>query len=1232
MDNAKTKLEILPKNIFGLFFVFTLIVAGSLFFIKSATSTTAKTWDFSTSSDYTYDNTKIEFSSGQAQLKATSSPAWYNTSWKYRKAITVDNTGNGNTLTDYQVKISLTSSNFDFSKAQSAGQDIRFSDSNGTTLVYYWIESYDAVGQTATIWVKIPSITASSQKTVYLYYGNSLANDASDGTNSFTYFNDFSNPGSASITNSSVDTLIYQGVALSGGTSGAWDFHIRGEPGNVLYDPVNPLGGSYVMAYTGYPGTYSMGGQTKLGIATSSDRIHWTKYSGNPVITNYIEDPSLVKSGSTYYLYGEDSPNINVILYTSTDLVNWAYQGIVVPPTPSSWDSSWVGSPQVNIEGSTWYLFYEGYNGSGTAKMGLATSTDGISWTKSTSNPIFGSTNTTWANGNLTPNDNIFKENGVYYNIYDAFIGSNYGCGVATSTDLIHWTDRGSSPLLANFSNFVLNGGTDLLITTPPSASADYEKALWLAYPAVSSDLGFEQVNNVPMSISSGVLNLLLPPGTAVHSYVRTKNSFTPPYVVEEKWKYDICGTGGLCFEATSDTNNEIADFWGISGGAWIFASGGSWSGPSPTAGTWYRSKITVQSTRLDISTNNGAITGSKTGLTVPAHKLMIIGSGNPGDISADFIFVHQYTATEPTVTVGSEGVNYSSANPIITPIISTAEVFTSLSGFSETANKNGGEIKYQISNDGGTTWYWYNSGWITTTSDYTESNTVSNINTNIATFPVESGSFLFKAYLHSDGSQLVQLDSVVLTYVIDSEAPSTPTATPSAGTYNATQSVTLSATGSDYIKYSLTETPATCSAGTLYSDSTPISIATSQTIYVRACDNAGNSSTQSFAYIIDSEAPSTAIATPSADTYNSTQSVTLTATGSDYIKYSLTETPATCSAGTLYSDSTPISIATSQTIYALACDNAGNSSTQSFAYIIDSEAPSTAIATPVAGTYSTTQSITLTSAGSDSIRYSITETPATCSAGTLYTTPISVSTSQTIYVRACDTLNNSSTTNFAYVISRPTSSGSSALSRYNNLIAMGNTEAAQELQQQYPNQITPTPVVTPPTQTTSIITPESSTLIIINRILKLVTPRIWGDDVKVLQTFLNTKGYNSGIPDGNFGPKTQTAVIAFQKANGLTPDGIVGPNTIKFMNDSQTTPSVLTLSKTRILKLSTPRMIGDDVLALQTYLSTNGYDVGIPDGIFGYKTQSAVIAFQTANGLTTDGIVGPLTRGEMNK
>lgn len=50
--------------------------------------------------------------------------------------------------------------------------------------------------------------------------------------------------------------------------------------------------------------------------------------------------------------------------------------------------------------------------------------------------------------------------------------------------------------------------------------------------------------------------------------------------------------------------------------------------------------------------------------------------------------------------------------------------------------------------------------------------------------------------------------------------------------------------------------------------------------------------------------------------------------------------------------------------------------------------------------------------------------------------------------------------------------------------------------------------------------------------------------DVKEAQRILTGQGYNVGPIDGIFGPQTKTAVLSFQKAKGLLPDGIIGPQT----------------------------------------------------------------------------------------
>jgi len=111
---------------------------------------------------------------------------WYSSSWGYRKPITINNIGNTSSLTNYPVQVSVT---YD-SDMQADFDDIRFANSDGTTLIDHWLES-KTDSSSATFWVETPNISGSSQQTIYMYYGNSSASSASDGDNTFDFFDDF---------------------------------------------------------------------------------------------------------------------------------------------------------------------------------------------------------------------------------------------------------------------------------------------------------------------------------------------------------------------------------------------------------------------------------------------------------------------------------------------------------------------------------------------------------------------------------------------------------------------------------------------------------------------------------------------------------------------------------------------------------------------------------------------------------------------------------------------------------------------------------------------------------------------------------------------------------------------------------------------------------------------------------------------------------------------------------
>ena len=59
-------------------------------------------------------------------------------------------------------------------------------------------------------------------------------------------------------------------------------------------------------------------------------------------------------------------------------------------------------------------------------------------------------------------------------------------------------------------------------------------------------------------------------------------------------------------------------------------------------------------------------------------------------------------------------------------------------------------------------------------------------------------------------------------------------------------------------------------------------------------------------------------------------------------------------------------------------------------------------------------------------------------------------------------------------------------------------------------------------------------------------------NSVKTMQQKLISLGYLSGTADGNFGPKTYRAVVSFQRANALDPDGIAGKQTLAALNSAE--------------------------------------------------------------------------------
>ena len=140
------------------------------------------------------------------------------------------------------------------------------------------------------------------------------------------------------------------------------------------------------------------------------------------------------------------------------------------------------------------------------------------------------------------------------------------------------------------------------------------------------------------------------------------------------------------------------------------------------------------------------------------------------------------------------------------------------------------------------------------------------------------------------------------------------------------------------------------------------------------------------------------------------------------------------------------------------------------------------------------------------------------------------------------------------------------------------------------------------------------------------------GENVYILQAYLFELGYYTGRIDGRFSAETTEAVKAFQRANGLTADGIAGKGTQSKLTGGSAIPAGSADGSTQ--ETETPPQTGElttlrrgdksaQVMVMQQYLMELGYLSTQPDGQFGAGTERAVKLFQEANGLTADGVAG---------
>ena len=185
-----------------------------------------------------------------------------------------------------------------------------------------------------------------------------------------------------------------------------------------------------------------------------------------------------------------------------------------------------------------------------------------------------------------------------------------------------------------------------------------------------------------------------------------------------------------------------------------------NWKGPDGTNGTYF-SELFNMGTQA--TTPSGNVLATSPAMTFA--NFTSLGNQTSQYLQYKAILESDSSSYSPDITSVSAGpARFDGSTPTIIPVNGPA--YQALTGFSATVGPAlcSGTAKYQLSRDK-TTWYYYNSGWSSTTGGYSNASDVATINTNIASFAtgVGTGTLYVKAYLPSDTTTACEIDSITV-------------------------------------------------------------------------------------------------------------------------------------------------------------------------------------------------------------------------------------------------------------------------------------------------------------------------------------------------------------------------------------------------------------------------------------------------------------------------------------
>ena len=343
---------------------------------------------------------------------------WWNTSWSNKREIKINNTG-GSALTYYPVFVNLTDTPINETS-------LRVVNETADATVPHWCEN-ETGGNCTMMWFNNTGIPTSAWQndTYYIYYNEPSVSSASDGTNTFEFFDDFEVV---------EEWEKYSGNPVLNSSSGSERFD-----SGYIYDPlVLKVDSEYWMYYCGGLAP-NVNKRDNIGLAISTDLNNWTRWDGDQT------NQSIVYSGGVGD-FDEDRA--------------WMH-GTIIRENATSW--------------KMWYVGDSDMSGAHIGRVGYATSTNGKNWTKYSGsgygNSIFQdmSTSAKGIAGFFIVKDGASDYKMIYCSFGPAYEGTDIR--YATSTDGINWTIQNSgTPVISGdytVSNMINISGTYYLWVFP---------------------------------------------------------------------------------------------------------------------------------------------------------------------------------------------------------------------------------------------------------------------------------------------------------------------------------------------------------------------------------------------------------------------------------------------------------------------------------------------------------------------------------------------------------------------------------------------------------------------------------------------------------------------------------------------------------------------------------------------------------------------------------------------